>query len=225
MITNILLNIPHDSTITFYDEWNSRDLKKEVMKWADLFTAKLFMTNESKNIKSVVGNVSRFVCDFERLENDPLEEIGQGIIYTKFNGFERIIPEERKQKIMKELYYPYIEKVKNSLNVNSLLIDCHSFPTEVAKDIDINFGYNDDWSKPSNKIIDLVLDHFKGYKVGVNTPYGNSFSPKTDFVYPSIMIEINKKLYLSNNNEFRGDAYKFHFKIVSLYRKILKEHY
>lgn len=227
MINNIVLNIPHSSTITDYSEWNSKDVEQEVMKWTDLYTDMLFILPDSKNIKAVVGNVSRFVCDFERLENDPLEEIGQGIIYTKFNGFERKVSQKRKGEIMNELYYPYIEKVKRCLNENSILIDCHSFPEEVAKDIDINIGYNEDWSKPSNEIIDLVHNHFYdlGYKVGINFPYSNSFSPKTDFVYPSIMIEVNKKLYLSSNNEFSPFAYKFHYKIISLYKKILQKNY
>ena len=32
---------------------------------------------------------SRFVCDAERLENDPLEEKGQGIIYKEYDGHKR----------------------------------------------------------------------------------------------------------------------------------------
>ena len=64
--------------------------------------------------------------------------------------------------------------------------------------------------------------HWISLKNGtINTPYSNSFAPKTDFDYPSIMIEVNKKLYLRKNNELQADAYKFHYKIVRLYKEIL----
>ena len=56
--------------------------------------------------------------------------------------------------------------------------------------------------------------HWISLKNGtINTPYSNSFAPKTDFDYPSIMIEVNNKL--------QTDAYKFHYKIVRLYKEIL----
>ena len=40
-------------------------------------------------LRSVVFPYSRFVCDVEPLENDAMESIGQGIIYTRYNGYER----------------------------------------------------------------------------------------------------------------------------------------
>ena len=70
-------------------------------------------------------------------------------------------------------------------------------------DIDICIGYNDDWSKPSDEVLDFVVSTFKdnGYKVGLNVPYSNSLSPKIDGkTYSSFMIEVNKRCYMYEDN-------------------------
>jgi N-formylglutamate amidohydrolase len=77
------------------------------------------------------------------------------------------------------------------------LLDCHSFPSELS-DIDICIGYNEDWSKPNKKTIELAVNLFEdnGYKVGINEPYSNSETPDCPFEYQSMMLEVNKKVYM-----------------------------
>jgi hypothetical protein len=41
---------------------------------------------------------SRFFCDVERLENDPLEKSGQGIVYTSFEGINRNLTVQEKER-------------------------------------------------------------------------------------------------------------------------------
>jgi len=226
-IKRIVLNIPHCSTKTVLEEWDSKEIIDEVYKWTDLFADVLFepqLLSPDYDIVSVKGTVSRFTCDFERLVNDPLDKIGQGIIYTQFGKFKREISEQRKQEIMDTIYYPYIEQLKSKLTDKSLLIDCHSFPTEVARDIDVNLGFNEDWSKPNDEIIALIGDYFKsnGFNIGVNFPYSNSISPECAFTYPSIMIELNKKLYLNPDNTLKSNTHRLKEKLTKLYSLIFK---
>ena len=126
-----------------------------------------------------------------------MEEIGQGIIYRKFDGYTRgELTKENKDRLL-AVRMDYLNSISNALNEKSVLIDCHSFPSELS-DVDICIGYNNDWSNDrniTNKVIEIFKKH--GYKVGANTPYSNSITPPTDIKYTSLMIEVNKKVYLN----------------------------
>lgn len=88
------------------------------------------------------------------------------------------------------------------------------FPSELS-DVDICIGYNENWSKPSKDTIELAVNLFEdcGYKVGINEPYSNSETPDCPFTYQSMMLEVNKKvyledgtLYLQHNPAYRMDV-------------------
>lgn len=200
---NLVLNIPHSSLHGIFDEkigkWrlNSFLINDVVIPHTDIFTDLVFRVKDMENITPIVFPYSRFVCDVERLENDPLEEIGQGIIYTKFKGYTRQpLTDEEKQAIL-QLRIEHINKLKSALNKDSILIDCHSFIAEEDdRWIDVCIGFNNDWSY-NKKVVDIVYKTFKkhGYEVSLNKPYANSIAPKMDFEYPSVMIEANKALY------------------------------
>lgn len=230
-IKKIVLNIPHSSMNNHLEGWDLEDSDIDlftnlVLDKTDLLTNVLFYSevNKVENVVAIIGEVNRFFCDLERLENDPLDDIGQGIVYTKYTIFNKTISENEKQEIINKYYYPHIEKLKKELTPDSLLIDCHSFIDEDNTKIDINLGYNEDWSKPKKDVFDFIFKYFSdiGYKIGINTPYSNSFSPKTDFNYPSIMIEVNKRLYLSEDfRVMNSRAYKLNYHLLSLYKKLL----
>ena len=191
---NIVLNIPHASVGGLgVAKWN------KVRKWTDWFTDVIFVPDDQSGVKSVVADYSRYVVDVERLLDDPMNEIGQGIIYTKFNGLQRTISDEE-QLGMIAYYYSYIKQLKSMLNEHSLLIDCHSFPSGLS-DVDVCIGVNEDWSRPTEFLIELVMEFFKqaGYKVALNTPFSNAIAPPTNFRYDSIMIELNKRIYINED--------------------------
>ena len=198
---NIVLNIPHASVGGLgVAKWNNKvALMKEVRKWTDWFTDVIFVPDDQSGVKSVVADYSRYVVDVERLLDDPMNEIGQGIIYTKFNGLQRTISDEE-QLGMIAYYYSYIKQLKSMLNEHSLLIDCHSFPSGLS-DVDVCIGVNEDWSRPTEFLIELVMEFFKqaGYKVALNTPFSNAIAPPTNFRYDSIMIELNKRIYINED--------------------------
>ncbi len=219
---NLVLHIPH-AGITGLDNtcWSDKlSLLHEVRLLTDWFTDVIFVPDDVDSLKihSIIASNSRFVLDVERLIDDPLEEEGQGIIYTSFSGVCREVDVEEQERLMK-CYTSHWEQLKSLLNEHSLLIDCHSFPSELS-DVDVCIGVNDDWSRPSDFVIGIVKEGFErqGYKVKVNEPYSNSVAPVTNFIYSSLMIELSKRIYLNEETlEVTSDA-----KIV---RSVLRQIY
>ena len=222
---NIVLNIPHAGVkgLGSIKCDNKVNLLAEVRKWTDWYTDLIFIPEKNDRIKHIIADYSRFAVDVERLLDDPLKKKGQGIIYTKYNGQERYVDEKERIRLM-AYYYDYIDRLKSMLSEHSLLIDCHSFPSDMS-DVDICIGYNEDWSKPTDFVIDLVVESFKqyGYKVGINTPFSNAIAPETGYTYNSIMIELNKRVYLNEQTlDFNDNAPKLREQLASLYSLLLR---
>ena len=222
---NLVLNIPHASVAGLgYAKWDDEvGLIREVRKWTDWYTDLIFVPDNKPGVKSITADYSRFVVDVERLEDDPLDSTGQGIVYTQFNGIKRTIDKEERLGMM-AYYYAYIKQLKGMLNEHSLLVDCHSFPSDMC-DVDVCIGVNNDWSRPTDFVIDLVTEVFKqsGYSVMVNHPYSNAIAPQTDFVYNSIMIEINKRIYMNEQTlELLDSASKVRAVLDTLHELLLK---
>lgn len=196
---NLVLNIPHASLGGLgMARWDNKEgLLSEVKRWTDWYTDLLFIPDNRDGIQTIMSDYSRFVVDVERLVNDPLEKIGQGIVYEEFNGLHRLFKGQEKID-MYRYHAKYIRDLRLMLDEHSLLIDCHSFPSDLS-DVDICIGFNKDWSRPTDFVIDLCKTAFEknGYKVGINMPYSNALAPETGFTYSSIMIEVNKRLYLN----------------------------
>jgi len=219
------LNIPHASIdglgTTIWD--NKEAILSEVRRWTDWFTDYIFIPEIREEIKVILADYSRFVVDVKRLSDDPLEKDGQGVIYAEFNNNHRFI-EEKERLDLVSYYYSYINKLKKMLNEHSLLIDCHSFPSDIS-DVDICIGYNDDWTKPTEFVIELVSKFFNshGYKVGVNSPYAESISPTTGFVYSSLMIDVNKRTYLDEQTlRLNNNALELRKQLSVLYSILLR---
>lgn len=155
---------------------------------------------------------SRFVCDVERLPYDPMEEKGQGIIYRRdiFNDIiKRNIPDAK----VYELYKMHHKKLNKAVNYSLTLfpkvviVDAHSFTSTNDNDPDVCIG-TDVFHTPS-ELTDIVVNFFmnKGYIVRLNDPLNGTFVPqlhaKKNKDVESIMIELNKKIYLNNKEEMR----------------------
>lgn len=204
LLKSIVLHIPHASPVFPFglSSWEE-GINSEITRWTDWYTDWLFASSTRKDSRIIPVSYpfSRFFCDVERLENDPLEAIGQGIFYTRFGLLNRRYSDAEKQLALYS-FYEHRRRLIKALRPEALLIDCHSFPAELSQ-TDICIGTNADWSRPDNKLIDKILFHFqsKGYSVGLNEPYSNSISPETGFRYSSLMIEVNKRTYLLGSQE------------------------
>lgn len=228
--SKIVLNVPHASTARAFDDWSGAFyMAPTVNKWTDWFTDLLF---NSDDVDMVRFPYSRFFCDVERLVDDPLEDKGQGIVYTNFNEFEKDLTPEVKEEAMM-MYHQYIEKVSGEIEDGTLLIDCHSFPASLVygrEPVDICIGYNEDWSKPERETIDFICGFLTaaGYKVKENYPYSNSLTPldKDYCHYKSIMIEVNKKVYMDEESIIlkRADAIRLSNVLSNLYLSLLDKH-
>lgn len=236
---SILLHIPHSSD-AFPEEskytWN--DLDDEERLLIDYYTDELFIPkDESTQIRSVVFPYCRLYCDTERLINDPLEKEGLGIRYrwglTEHNERHTIFYFSKKNEAY-DLYINFhadVSKKLVAMGDGTLLIDCHSFsnfPNRLnfnPPDIDICIGYNDDDTCPNNVTIGNIIHYFKskGYKVGVNTPFSNSKTFSVPKEYHSVMIEVNKRLYMDELTYMKYDNFEtVRNDIQSLYCRLLK---
>lgn len=206
MYNRIVLNEPHAFVEGLYDEklsfWNidARFLNDVVIKWTDWHTDFLFHGVKDERIRTVRFPYSRFIVDAERLWDDPMEAIGQGIVYKHFEGYTREPSAKAENKLLR-LWQWHQKRLSCQLVENALLLDCHSFPSHLS-DVDICIGYNEDWSKPNKDVIETTVNIFEdaGYKVGINNPYSNSETPACPFLYQSMMLEVNKKAYLRNDS-------------------------
>ena len=216
---NIVLNIPHSSTLRGSEGWTG-DIIREIERWTDIGTEKIFKS-KTNNCTAVVFPYSRFFCDAERLVNDDLEKVGQGIYYTSFNGCHRY------ESLKQEAYACYVEhqrRLQSQINEETLIIDCHSFPSDLF-DIDICIGYNEDWSKPDRDFLTNMKMYFEGYgySVSFNKPYSNSITPEMPFYYKSVMIELNKGIYTHQDGSMVDYLYKINMMLNNMYEKILTE--
>lgn len=202
----IVLNEPHASIEGLFDKelsgWSIDDrfLNEIVFPLTDWHTDYLFHGFSHPNIKTVRFPFSRFIVDAERLWNDPMERIGQGVIYRYFGDYQRILT-KRQEWSLGSLWTKHQNNLKKNLCENALLLDCHSFPEDMG-DVDICIGFNDDWSRPNMKLLSYTFNLFKdnGYTIGINYPYSNSEAPECPFKYQSMMIEINKRVYLERRS-------------------------
>ena len=236
---SILLHVPHSSTLFPKEsKYSFNDLDKDERLLIDYYTDELFIPEYNPNqIATVVFPYCRLYCDVERLVNDPLEKEGLGIRYIgkvqsgirswnyrSFNNAEDAF----KQHVD---YHALVSKKLIDMGDSTLIIDCHSFSAlpnllnTNPPDIDICIGYNDDETRPDKVAIGNIVQHFmsKGYKVGINEPFSNSKTFSVPMNYYSIMIEINKRLYMDELTLEKTDRFvSLKQDIQSLYSVLIK---
>jgi N-formylglutamate amidohydrolase len=218
----LIIHIPHSST-RFPEEYKEGillaedKLKDEIFFEADLFCDELF--GGAYGITSIVSEFSRMVCDVERFRDDAQESSalnGQGLFYTHTmlgEQFRQDNPKMR-QSVLEHIYDPHHERLTQEVtkiieqNRDCLIVDCHSFSAKALgltddECPDFCIG-SSDFHTPL-KLRDLLQSKLKkaGYKVEINSPYEGSITPmcyyRTDKRVKSIMIEVNKRLYLDES--------------------------
>ena len=212
-----LLHIPHSSkVIPDYDEFEQSLIKSEIELLTDHSTDLIFNVDK---IERLIFPYSRIYCDVERLpdEKEEMYKYGRGFYYTKTDsGLDLRTKFDNKQFIFDEIYISHHKKLENmvrkrlSLYGRCFIIDCHSFPDKPFKtDIkqtanrpDVCIGI-DNFHTPDyliNKIKD-ACDKFS-FSYDINNPYEGTIVPlkyyKKESRVHSVMIEINRKLYIND---------------------------
>jgi len=242
---NLILHIPHSSTvIPFKDGYCVSDeiLNQEMLKLTDWYTDDLFA---NKLDYSVIAPFSRIFCDTERFSDDTQEimaQFGMGVLYEKTDSGEllrNVTPELRKH-IVNEYYWKHHNKlteiVKMQLEKDSktIIVDCHSFPNipfnrdlvKTNKRPDFNIG-TDAYHTPQ-KLVDVSIAFFKskGYSIGIDQPYAGSIVPsqyyKSNQKVQSIMLEINRNLYLKEPTNEKSDTYLETKKVVQEFLNVIR---
>lgn len=247
MNPQLILHIPHSSiNIPIKDGYVIDDifLNKELIKLTDWFTDDLFY---SATDEMIVADFSRIFCDPERFTDDAQEvmaQFGMGVLYEKSDEGElmRLVTPELREKVLSEYYWKHHQKfskaVQNQLDLfgNALIIDCHSYPSiPLTRDLDKSFNRPDfnigtDSFHTSQKLIDLSVSFFEkaGYSLGVDWPYKGSIVPMEYYQYnknvQTIMLEINRALYLNEPTNEKSGHYSEIKKVVGEYVNVLKEH-
>jgi len=196
---------------------DANELKNNIFQYADLYTDELFQ-NLFNKFGGVKSEYSRLFIDPERFGDDAFE-----MMYKKFKlgwFYENAILEKKPLRSIRNkdkirTYYDEHHKKLNYLTEQKLqaykkctVIDCHSFSNErywFHEDIplpDICIGFEENHIDES--LVQNIQDAFKGYNIGINEPYQGSLVPTNywgkDKRVKSVMIEINKKLYLEDDN-------------------------
>ncbi|MBF0121278.1 MAG: N-formylglutamate amidohydrolase [Desulfobacterales bacterium] len=205
----MILHIPHASTKIPEGINLTQEMKDEMNLMTDWYVDDLFDIGVGTEI---VFPYSRLFCDVERFINDPLEKIGRGIIYKKLlngNNFIHNFPENDAMKLYNEHHYKLNYEARFIVSYYPIIIvDCHSFnneplPYEKNRKKRPDFCIGIDEKQTSKKLVDDIINIIRNHNLSVeiNFPYEGTIIPSISQKdsFNSIMIEVNKKLYLTKN--------------------------
>ena len=219
-LNKYVIHIPH-SSLFIPESFQKRLLvdqdyfDKENLLMCD-YQIDQFVPDDFSNI--VKFEYSRMYCDVERYLNSDEEEMskyGMGVLYTMdSNGMEFVNRDSKDdKKIIQDLYEKHHAKldclVGEILREYGIcyIIDLHSFSDEFVQKIfhkkntpDICIGVNTNFDL---ELLEKTISHFRkfGYSVNINYPYTGSVVSKKYADVQSMMLEINKRIYLGNQKE------------------------
>ncbi|MBF0263644.1 MAG: N-formylglutamate amidohydrolase [Gammaproteobacteria bacterium] len=217
-----LIHLPHCGTMLpeeYLDDYylNQEKLNENIYQYADLYTDELFQDLMDR-FGGVKNDYSRLFFDPERFYDDKQEkmsQLGLGWFYTKAILEEVPLRSLKNKEIIAKYYHAHHqalnEKTQEKLDLygECTIIDCHSFSNERywfhdqnMELPDICIGYDED--HVDIKLVEYIKEIFDGYHIEINKPYSGSLVPSNYYNknknVKSVMIEINKKLYLKSNN-------------------------
>jgi N-formylglutamate deformylase len=241
----LILHVPHAATNLPSKEGyivNDKKIQQEITKLTDWYTDDLFYSDTDEMI---VAPFSRIFCDVERFENDVdeiMSIVGMGVLYERFDDDEllRALTPELREDVLQNYYRPHHKAltlaVQTQLDIEGgcLIIDCHSFPStpllkgedQSASRPDFNIG-TDTFHTPQ-KLIDCAISYFndKEYSLGIDWPYCGTIVPidfyKKDNRVRSIMLEVNRKLYLKEPSNEKSENYAATKEIVQGFLREMK---
>jgi len=227
MSIGLVIHIPHASTIIPKEYLqgiclSEKELHDEIIWSTDSYCDELFYSDFGI---PVIAPYSRLACDVERFRDDKKEEgakNGNGAFYTHTQRGQkfRLYNAALRDKALREIYDLHHKKLTDAVdkvleeNDFCLIIDGHSFNDDpfIGDDLpDFCIGA-DEYHTPTELVKDvLTFLTDEGYHVGVNYPYSGSMVPmkyyKTDECVLSVMIEVNKRLYLNKGTFDKSDGF------------------
>lgn len=222
---------------------DSEKLVDNIYQYADYKTDSLYALLKTRyKFQSVCNPYSRLFIDPERFFDDEQESMqqkyGLGWFYENAILEKKPLRTTKNKSAIATYYHEHHNRleflVEHKLNSydTCTIIDCHSFSNERYwfhdKNIelpDICIGY-DEFHK-DEKLVETIKEVFKEYKVSINSPYAGSLVPTKYYMkdkrVKSVMIEVNKKLYLKDDNITLSKGFKDISSKISLIGKIVTE--
>jgi N-formylglutamate amidohydrolase len=242
----VVLHIPHSSRYVPAQErqvirLNDAALDSELLRITDAFTDELFPLTPVE-VGRVVFPISRLICDVERFpldEDEPMAARGMGVIYTRTSLGEVLRAQPNaadRQSLVDRWYWPHHSKLKRMVNNVAarsgvcLIVDCHSFPSvalpyepdQTAHRAEICIG-TDAFHTPA-VIRDAILTAAdeEGYSVALDAPFAGALVPlasyRKDKRISSIMIEVNRRLYMDEHSGQRNQGFE---KVSAAVRRLI----
>lgn len=192
----------------------------------DSFTDEIFELGALAD--RLVFPVSRLLVDTERFPNDvdePMARRGMGAVYTRTHDGRPLKSDAQREELMHEFYQPHHQKLEEWVEkqlVNHgrcLIIDGHSFPSQpLPCDLsqklerpDFCIGTAEPHSPPAVVLAATRALQDMGYLASVYDPYEGTVVPLkwfgTDARVASIMVEVNRKLYMDELTGTKSQAF------------------
>lgn len=221
---NLILHIPHASLrIPDYSHYllPPEEVDAEALYLTDLYTDELFLPAKSDAV--IQADFCRVYCDVERFDNDalePMSKFGMGAAYVRCDdGRElRYLNSTQLTDIIRDYYEPHHTRLTASVDLalsrlnEARIIDCHSFPDKPLRcsfyqgDEKFDFNIGTDAFHTPPQWIEASIQFFtdRGFRLGIDEPYSGSLVPmkhyNNDIRVKSIMLEVNRTLYLNPNH-------------------------
>lgn len=166
-----------------------------------------------------------------------MAQYGMGVLYESTDEGKpmRTVEAAVREKILSTYYDPHhqtLEALADEQLQNAgkaVIVDAHSFPdTPFTRDLDQTqprpvFNIGTDPFHTPQEWIDLSISFFenRGYSLGVDWPYKGTIVPLKHYNkenrIQSIMLEINRKLYLKNGSNKKSIEYNEIKRVVREY--------
>ena len=227
-LAELVLHVPHASAhipdLAGYVVPAGR-VQQEVARLTDWYTDELFAV---PGATALVAPFSRVFCDVERLPDaqEPMYAAGRGFFYTHCDDGTPLREDVAglKSHIRDTYYLPHHAALQQLVATRltgvgrCTILDCHSFADEP-------FASDPDQRRPRPDVClgtdafhtpDWLVEKFaqafarQGYTVAINAPYSGTIVPLPYYQQErqvlSIMLEVNRRLYLTPENEARPAA-------------------
>jgi N-formylglutamate deformylase len=232
----VVLHIPHASLRMPPEErqaigLDDAALNDELLRMTDAYTDELFPLTPVEAGR-VVFPLSRLICDVERFpsdEDEPMATRGMGVIYTRTSMGHILRPQPdpaSRRSLLERWYWPHHSKLERMVNDVAarlgacLIVDCHSFPSvalpyeldQTGQRADFCIG-TDPFHTPSS-VCDAIVAAVKeaGYSVTIDAPFAGALVPlasyRRDRRIWSVMIEVNRRLYMDEHSGPKNRAFE-----------------
>ena len=251
MPSPILLHLPHASK-TIPDDLrheillSDRDLQDEINRLTDHATDLIF-TKAFPRSDFVAFPISRLVVDPERFPNDseePMSAVGMGALYThgSLRQLIRRTPDfEKREHLLKRFYEPHHHRLTTAVDRNlekygkCVIIDGHSFPTQ-ALPYELNqaasrpdFCLGTDYFHTPEELVQIVEEELQQFGLSTtrDEPFSGTIVPTKhyhkDQRVQSLMIEINRGLYLREDYSIDSEKTKKLIRVLEHVEQMLKD--